>query len=50
MQTFCKKSLILCDTFVSAYVCKCKFSMSAFIFRCRHADIKVYNITTVDNH
>ena len=26
-------------------VCKYKFSMSAFIFTCRHADIKIYNLT-----
>ena len=47
MQTFYKKTLILCGIVMSANVCKGKFSMSAFIFVCRHADIKVYNITSV---
>ena len=33
--------------FMSAFVCKGKNIMSAFIFQCRHADIKVYNFTIV---
>ena len=47
MQTFYKKSLILCSTVVSAFVCNISFCMSAFIFMCRHTDIKVYKLTIV---
>ena len=32
---------------MSAYVCKCKFFMSASKNKCGHADIKIYKITTV---
>ena len=47
MQTLHTKTLILCGSFISAFVCKGNFPMSASIFKCRHADIKVYNITIV---
>ena len=47
MQTLHIKTLILSHSCMSAFVCKDKISMSAFIFRCRHADIKIYNITIV---
>ena len=48
MQTLYIKSLILSHSCMSAFVRNCIFSMSAFIFRCRHADIKVYNFTIVN--
>ena len=45
MQTLHMKTLILSHSFMSAFVRTRCFCMSAFILRCRHADIKVYNIT-----
>ena len=47
MQTFYKKSLVLCGIVTSANVCNTSFCMSAFIFTCRHADIQIYNLTIV---
>ena len=49
MQTLHIKSLILSHSCMSAFVRNCNFTMSASIFKCRHADIKIYNITIV-NH
>ena len=48
MQTLYMKTLILCGIVASAFVCKGNFTMSASIFKCRHADIKVYNFTIVN--
>ena len=50
MQTFYKKALfyaVLQRLHTSAFVCKCNFSMSASKNKYRHADIKIYNITSV---
>ena len=47
MQTLHMKTLILSHSFMSAFVRNCNFTMSASIFKCRHADIKVYNFTNV---
>ena len=47
MQTLYKETLILSHSCISAFVRTRYFCMSAFILRCRHADIKVYNITII---
>ena len=47
MQTLHIKTLILSHSCMSAFVCNCNFTMSASIFKCRHADIKIYNFTIV---
>ena len=47
MQTLYMKSLILSHSFMSAFVRTYLFCMSAPIFKCRHADIKVCNFTIV---
>ena len=49
MQTLHIKTLILSQSCMSAFVCTHHFCMSAFILRCRHADIKVYRIAIVNN-
>ena len=38
---------MLCGVTTSTFVCNTSFCMSAFIFTCRHADIKVYKLTNV---
>ena len=47
MQTLYIKTLILSHSCMSAFVRNSNFTMSASIFKCRHADIKIYNLTIV---
>ena len=47
MQTLYIKNLILSHSCMSAFVRNCNFTMSASIFKCRHADIKIYSFTNV---
>ena len=48
MQTLHTKSLILCGIAMSAFVRKGNFSMSALKIKCRHADIKICKVTTIN--